>query len=423
MTTFQKIINKVANLDNNYFSIDYDKSDNVNGIHKSLLNMICNSKEGDKHKFAYYTEVVNNYYFKNNPREREIFLDLFCKIQRTYHVLNKFAYMYKYKKAKMIVKTDLQLNEINETSANVICVYHIGSKYLFKIEELLKITYMSLTNNYSFFSEPLSIKNPYNNIPFGKSILYSIYVYISNKFEIKHINPDYLDLFLKFKNCNFNMTKFINDYEHIIRDYAIKNYLNNSTKNALLQNVKSMIAEYNLRMKDEKNKIIISEEFPEDELIKIMMPYLHLNLVRKFSLSTKNKYEAKNRLFKKLFEFQQFNPQFGRKTIKFEKIPISNNKNRVRSHIEFNMIYKKFNTYNIDEFMTNHLCYKYDGYGYDENDSAETIENIILYNRPVVEEGEEDASIEDEPSSDEEEVDLEEEIEEDEDEEEDGSVS
>lgn len=426
MTTFQKIINKVANLDNNYFSIDYDESDSVNGIHKSLLNMICNSKDGNKNKFAYYNEVTNNYYFKQHLNERENFIDLFCKIQRTYHVLNKFVYRYKYKKAKLIVKTDLQLNEINETDVNVICVYHIGSKYLFKIEELLKITYMSLTNNYSFFSEPLAIKNPFNNIPFGKSILYSIYVYITNKFKIKYINSDYLDLFLKFKNCNFDMTKFINDYEHIIRDYAIKNYLNNSTKNALFQNIKSMIAEYNLKVKDDKNKIVISDEFPEDMLIKIMTPYVYLNLIRKFSLSTKNKYEAKNRLFKKLLEFQQFNPQFGRKTIKFEKIPISNNKNKIKSHIEFNMTYKKFNTYKIDDFMTSHLCYKYDGYGYDDNDSSETVENFLLYgnftNNYDTNNAEDDASIEDEPSSDDEEVDVEEDEYEDEEEDE-GSVS
>ena len=48
------------------------------------------------------------------------------------------------------------------------------------LEELLKIIYVSLTNTSSFFSEPITIKNPYNNIPFDKSILFHIYIFFES---------------------------------------------------------------------------------------------------------------------------------------------------------------------------------------------------------------------------------------------------
>ena len=170
------IINRLINLDNNIFSLNYDKTDTVSGMHKIFFYNLYNNIQTKTYtsKFCFLNETLNNFYFINKPIERYEFLVFFYKIQKTYHILNRFVFLYKYKKSRLTVSTDLQLNEIKIEDPNVICIYHIGSKYLFKIEELLKIIYISLTNCFSFFSEPLSIKNPYNNIPFGKSILYYI---------------------------------------------------------------------------------------------------------------------------------------------------------------------------------------------------------------------------------------------------------
>ena len=365
MTTFDKIINKVINLDNNIFSYNYDKNDKISGIHKIFFRVLCNIKlYKNKNKFEYLEETLNNFYFLENTTEKKEFFELFFKIQRIYHTLNRFVFLYKYKKSKLIVDTDLQLNQINPNEANVICIYHINSKYLFRIEELLKHIYTSLTNCFSFFSEPISIRNPYNNIPFGKSILYYIYNYLVLNTKIQFIRPFHIDIFLKFKECNFNMTKFVNNYEHILREYAIKNYLNNSTKQTIVNEIKLIITSFNSNFLKDNNKIKISEEFPEDQLIRIMKPYLHLKLQACYSLVNKNKTDARKKLTKKLREFQCFNPQFGRKIIKFKDIILNGKIKRVKSNIEFNMKHKKFNTFEIDNFMNNHLIYKYDNQEY-----------------------------------------------------------
>ena len=105
---------------------------------------------------------MNNFIIKNN-KEKEV-LNYFNKIQRTYHSLNRFLFIYKFKKAKLIVTTDIGLNEIKENDKNVICIYQENNKYLFKIYDLLKIINMSLIHSQNFFADPLCIKNPYNNL-------------------------------------------------------------------------------------------------------------------------------------------------------------------------------------------------------------------------------------------------------------------
>lgn len=376
MTTFNLIIERLINInDNNIFSYNYYNSDDnnhdkIDGINKLFFSILHNNYKYNtyKNKFCFLKETFDNFYFSHKPSQKEEFLYLFYKIQKTYHTLNKFTFLYKYKRSKLIVNTDLQLNIIKINDTNVICIYHIDSKYLFKIEELIKIIYTSLTNSYSFFSEPLCIKNPYNNVPFGKSILYYIYFYLISNTKIKYIKHEHLDIFLKFKECNFNMTKFVNNYEYILREYSIKNYLNNLSKQATKDQIISMINFYNLNNREQK-KIIISDEFPENELIKIMKPYLYLKLVSNFSLIKKNKVEAKNKLNKKLSEFQEFNPQFGRKLIKLKYINLNGKIKKIKSYIEFNMKHKKFNTYEIENFMNNHLSYNYDSYSYIQNDN------------------------------------------------------
>lgn len=354
MTTFHKIIYHVIKIDNNIFSLNYDINDNINLIHKVFLHNLSNNAilKNYKNKFEYVQEAIfNNFYLFEKQQEKNKCFSLFCKIQQIYHILNKFIISYKVKKSKLIVDTDLQLNQITEKDKNVISIYHINSKYLFRIEDLLKIIYMSLTNNSSFFSKPLSIKNPYNNMPFGKSILYYIYYFLTSNATIKFLKSEYLFLFLKFKDCNFNITEFFYNYEYFLRECAIKNYINNSTKQTIVNDIKEMINSFNRKSLE---KINISTNFPDNYLIQIMKPYLRIKLLSTYSLVKQKRYHAKKILFKKMQEFILFNPNFGKKTVKVTK---DRNK-RIKTHLEFNMKHTKFNIYENDDFMNNHLLLK-----------------------------------------------------------------
>ena len=365
MNTFDTIVYKLINIENNIFSPKYNKSDTIGGLHKIFFGYYI-SNTNYKTKFQFLNETINNFYFSKKYEERNDFINYFNKIQKVYHTLNRFCYNYKVKCSKLVVNTDLQLNNISISDKNVICIYHNESRYLFKIDDLLKIIYNCLTNTYLFFSEPISIKNPYNNLPFGKSILYYIYFHIIYTFKIGYTKNFYIDIFLKFAECNFNMTRFINNYEHILRELSIRNYLNNTTKIQLKEDINKMIKGFNYSQTIRK-QILIDKEFPDDELIRIMKPYLHLYLDYNYSLVPKLKMECKNRLYKKLYEFQLFNPSFGRKIVILKQSIINGKIKKIKSHFEFNLQHKKFNIYDNDNFMNNHLSYKY------------TDDNIIEY--------------------------------------------
>jgi hypothetical protein len=374
MNTFETIIYKTLNLQNNIFSPKYDKSDNIDGIYKIFFNSFIDNKSTNfyKNKLHFYNETINNFYLSEKYEERNIFIDYFRKIQKTYHTLNRLCFIYKIKKAKQIVNSDLELNEINLGQKNVISIYHNNYNYLFKIQDLLKIIYTSLTNTYMFFCEPITIKNPYNNLPFEKSILYYIYFYLINNTYIGYIKYEHIDLFLKFKQCNFNMTKFVDSYEYILRENTIKNYITSSTKIQIKNDILKMLRDYNEY--NEEHKIIIDSEFPTDILIKIMKPYLNLYLTAIYSLVPKNRTESKYRLTRKLKKFQKFNPKFGRKIVVFKnKVKDNNRIVRYKSHFDFNFKHKKFNVCTNENFMNNHLTYKYNDDNIDDDDDDNDI--------------------------------------------------
>ena len=390
MVAFNFIMDKMINFKNNTFSPGY-KDDGIYSIYKVFFSILYNNY-GNKYKskLHFLQDTLNNFYFSINTDDKFDFLNLFCKIQKVYHIINRFFYLYKYKKSKLVVDIDLQLNNIKIGDINVISIYHFNNIYLFKIQELLKLIYISLTNSYMYFSEPISIKNPYNNIPFGKSILYYICYVLEEKINIKYIEYKYLDIFLKFKQSDFNMSKFVNNYEYILRDYAIQNHINNSTKETLEYEILDIIKDFNKSYKNDEDKIHISDDFPQDVLIKIFKPYLELKLISDYSLVNKNKIYAKRKLKMKLIEFKKFNPKFGNKIFKLKSIIKKNKFKRVISNIEFNTISKKFNTEEIDNFMNNHLSYKYDQYStdndinnnYDENSEDEIPDLIPVANYP-----------------------------------------
>jgi hypothetical protein len=263
----------------------------------------------------------------------------------------------------------MTLNELKECDENVICIYHEKSRYLFKIYDLLKIINMSLINSQGFFANPLCIKNPYNNLPFNKNILYNIYYFITEKTNLT-TRSDYSDLFLKFHSCYFNLTIFLSKYEYLLREHAIINYVKNSTNDILCKDIKNMILYFN---ENRKNKIYYDKNFPKSKLIEIFSPYLDLYLHSRYSLVPTLKYKSANEFLKKLKLFQEFNPTFGRMKFTYkDKICKDGKVRRLKDGVVFNDKHIKFNVYDNDNFLKDHLSYKNINYDVVNNENHDT---------------------------------------------------
>ena len=248
------------------------------------------------------------------------------------------------------------LNELKENDKNVLCILDNGSRYLYHIKDLINIINTSLTNSSSFFCQPKSIKNAYNNLPFKKSILYNIYFFIRYKTEY------YDELFYKFFECDFNLTKFKNSNEYLLRDYSIKNFVYKTPYNFLEEEVRQMINFFNsdCRKNRIKNRIRIHEDFTKKKLVEIMKPYLFLYFKGLYSFHPEIKKQYIFYFKISLFKFNKFNPDFGKKKIKVLYKTTSNFKKEVcGKEIFFNDEYIKF--YDVEKqnnaFLSNHLNY------------------------------------------------------------------
>ena len=364
---FQLIIHKILNIEKNRFFI-YDKS-GVDPLFKIIFEFDYNNIDKNniplyKKKFILFKQILNNFIIKNT-REEE-FIYYFNKIQRVYHALNKFVYNYKIRKSKIVVNTDMILNDLKENDPNVICIFQDNSRYLFKIFDLLKIINMSLIHSLNLFADPLCIKNPYNNLPFSKSILYYIYHFIIEKTNLS-IKINYTELFFKFHRCNFCLTNFLNKYEYLLREKSIENNIKNSTNNETYNIIIQMINKFNMN-KVKSKRILIDKNFPKDKLISIFKPYLNLYLNSKYLLVSHLKYTDACELENKLVNFQNYNPLFGRiKIINLKNFYENNEKQIIINDLHINFI-----QYKNDSFLKDHLSYKYIYY-YNENNFNSSI--------------------------------------------------
>ena len=410
MSSFDLIIKKILKLDNNPFSPSYDINDKTDAFQKLIFYGLINTNTKTytntkntpakninvntnviKNKFKFFYNTLNGPFLKASDFKNK-FINFFYKIQKTYNALNKFVWIYKFKKAKIVVDQDICLNTLNINDTNVMVIFQNNSKYLFNINDLINISKTALINSYLFFSEPLSIKNPYNNIPFNKSTLYNMFFYI--KFNT-HI---YNELFTKYFYCDFNLSFFKIKHEYLLRDYAIHNYVYKSPSNLLEEEIRQMIEMCNsqYRMKNIKCFIKIDNDFPRDKLIRIMRPYLLLYCISSYSLLMHKRSQASYMLSNKLFSFYKYNPQFGRKKYKMvvkytKKLKMKITKKIIEfddKHILFNDKEQQNNM-----FLNDHLSYdeiNYNAYNYE--DSSIEDENRHTNNENTNEDNNEDTN-------------------------------
>jgi hypothetical protein len=298
------IYNKIFSLLNKKNNQD---SPNINLFKLLHEGKICNDYSYDiliKYKFF----IFKNYYYHTNvtKNDKEIILDMFCKVQRHIHSLYTFknVFLFKYKKLKG-ENIDLNFNNLDSIpQCNKISIVQENNKYEFNIFDIIRIMCTSLSNESDFFVEPIVIKNPWNNIPFSITNLYNIYLFI------KDSNIQIPILIYRYFQSEFCIKKFKNENQLIIKQYIIDNY-NNMPTDKIHSYIKQMIYFFNLNSLD-SDKLLIDKKFPKEILLKHFKKYVKIFLNTKYSYESDIRIKNKILLKRRLRAFKREQPLFGR---------------------------------------------------------------------------------------------------------------
>ena len=268
----------------------------------TYLQYYYNTKDG---KFVYIDSILTNIFLTQEKKEE--ILVLFCKAQKTYRALCRFAFLYKFKKAFTHVSNDLMFDPIdisNGKEKTYIVILQKNFKYIFLLHDIIHLIETAISHSPSFFVDPIYPKNPYNNIEFCSATLYNVY------FQMKNSGRVLSTLFHLFFCCDFNTKRFALEYESIIRDHAIKQYIFKSHAVTIYNSIIEMLKSNLYTMKLE-----IHDEFPKEVLANTFREYLYLCYLIKYG---KNEFRALvyNQILEtKLKKFYKTNPIFGRRTL------------------------------------------------------------------------------------------------------------
>jgi len=340
----------------------------INSYHISKLN---NSKQIDQTEAVGIQFVYNIYYLNldNKKKKSNKFIVLddtilsnnnlndnlinyyfinFCYSQKIYNSLRRFVRKLKFKFGKRFeVSADLCLNPFSQLKKHMlISLIEKNIVYKFRISDIMNIINKSLTNSVNFFADPLSIKNPYTNLPFTICNLYNIYFFIKNS------NYNMPILFHQFFMSNFNLIIFQNTNECLIRDAAINNFVRESTNEEKYEYINKMLyAHYDQIMFE------IDPLFPKKKLIETFERYIRTFLLQEYSLNPFIRDTSRIKLEYRLSLFSQLNPNFGRRINSTRRRRDGNNSYTLRfddsvdeaSNINFNY------TYNYNSLITSNL--------------------------------------------------------------------
>lgn len=301
----------------NHFSEEWEEWINVVTHEWNLLKIIfdklsIHSKHFIQGKYLFLEQNLENIFYSAEFKEK--FMDLFSKTQRTYFALERLGLLYRLKKLTFTNQEDMMFNPIDIKKRNTILLYHNKNKYMFIVSDILNILIQSLTYSSGFSAQPLVFKNPYNNLCFLKSHLYTLY------FTMFFRSIPIPEMIQHYFQCNFDIDLFQRKNEELVRDYIIKKHVVNTPNYMLYSHIMNMFHEYNKRHK----KIFkIHNKFPMDKLVEIMKPYLDLYYQSIHGFNYQKRKIAQTLLDKKLFILKTYNSSFGKKIVRihFKKTP------------------------------------------------------------------------------------------------------
>ena len=328
----REVYNKI-NKEQTSFVHDFNHIKLLTDLHKSSLNNseqffyeqvllgvshVNENYTNNKHtnyKYDYLSYVYLNIFMSNLQEKHK---DLFHHIQKIYNGFVKLARVFKYRRAHIHNTCDLVTIPFSNTLLSfpttflqfpvgtkhthikVWSVLQNGSLYFFNRRDLIQILNSALGHAPNFFAEPLHCKNPYNNVIFTVADLYNMY------FFIRCGDVKISSLIHEFYACNFDIELFKNENEYQIREFAIKYFVTNGSCEELHEGIIEMLEDY-------FPKKIPHEDFPKENLVKVMRPFLKLYLCLQWIPYHRKNYTKL--LLKNLSMFYRMNPTYGRKII------------------------------------------------------------------------------------------------------------
>ena len=280
MKTFFNILQTLINKKNkiypdetNPFLFELNSHTSNDAIYvDSLIQTIYDNQKTIKHESEAYINAKSKmnalnqfleHIFYNNETKDNIF-NIFSLAQKHYFAFLKFTNIYKFKKSKIVVNTDLMLNCIEPNNRNTFNIVENKKQYLFTLNELISIIENAISNSPHFFSKPLWPLNPYTNQKLLMSTLYNIY------FKMKQSGRVISLLFHYFFLEHFNLDSFSEKHENYIRETSIHRHVFNSPYSYLYEDIIGML--YN----NFYTRVLpIHEDFPKETLVQIFRPFLY----------------------------------------------------------------------------------------------------------------------------------------------------
>ena len=191
-----------------------------------------------KNKFkALYQMILNNAFLTEKQKEKG--MALFCKTQKIINICKKFYNKLKYNITPFAdIATDLVGNSFDDIKDNnIMILVQDNRKYRFRVSDLINIITMKLKYSTDLTPDPRIPTNPYTNKSFKKHNLYNIYFHIrfNTSFIISNIISS---AFIS----EFNIIKFEELIYPQLKDFAIKNYIENASMNTIYREILSMMA-------------------------------------------------------------------------------------------------------------------------------------------------------------------------------------
>ena len=241
---------------------------NVDFFSHGLRNILLQHEPNRKHT-AIYRYLRYDISFIPIEKREGIF-HIFSVIQKHYLALSRFCNICRFKllKNKIDNQYDLFFNDLNDCPNNLkVTLYEQTRLYTFKIFDILHIIKSSLVNYQELFLVPSLPKNPYTNLAFSYSNMYNIFYHC----QYHHIAIP--KVFRYFYYSDFQLDKFIRDYEPIVRETVILSYFNNMTFNQKYDTILDIVNYYKPVL-----PIIIHNQYPKKKVITFLehaiVPYL-----------------------------------------------------------------------------------------------------------------------------------------------------